>query len=158
METFMSDETKPQRPSLRDFDAYADRNGQNFGQDNPHDLARPAELQDALARDPSWQAETARLASGHARIDSIEGGSIATSEATEAETPAENLRRISDPSLPKGAGSATGQSKTDMAAASAPGERQPGEDLEARQQQLLDEAVEETFPASDPISPKRITR
>jgi hypothetical protein len=34
----------------------------------------------------------------------------------------------------------------------------PGEDLEKRQDQLLDEAVEETFPASDPISPKRITK
>jgi hypothetical protein len=157
----MSDQnSKPHRPSLRDFDAYADRNGQDFGQENPRDLARPAELQDALARDPSWQAETARLASGHARIDSVEGGSIATSEATEAETPAENLRRISDPSLPKGDGAdaVTAQSKADLAAASAPGDMEPDEDLETRQQQLLDEAVEETFPASDPVSPKRITR
>ena len=28
---------------------------------------------------------------------------------------------------------------------------------EDRQEALLDEAIEETFPASDPISPKRIT-
>ena len=41
----------------------------------------------------------------------------------------------------------------DDAAAAAPGEMKPGEDLDARQQDLLDEAVEETFPASDPISP-----
>jgi hypothetical protein len=41
----------------------------------------------------------------------------------------------------------------DDAAAAAPGEMEPGEDLEARQQDLLDEAIEETFPASDPISP-----
>lgn len=41
----------------------------------------------------------------------------------------------------------------DDAAAAAPGETKPDEDLEARQQDLLDEAVEETFPASDPISP-----
>jgi hypothetical protein len=34
----------------------------------------------------------------------------------------------------------------------------PGEDLKERQEQLLDEAIEETFPASDPISPKRITK
>jgi len=42
------------------------------------------------------------------------------------------------------------------AADAAPGERVPGEDLRARQEKLLDEALEETFPASDPISPKRI--
>jgi hypothetical protein len=30
-------------------------------------------------------------------------------------------------------------------------------DLKERQDDLLDEAVEETFPASDPISPKQIT-
>lgn len=41
----------------------------------------------------------------------------------------------------------------DDAAAAAPGEMKPDEDLEARQQDLLDEAIEETFPASDPISP-----
>ena len=51
----------------------------------------------------------------------------------------------------------TGQSKADLAAEAAPGDRVPGEDLKARQDQLLDEAIEETFPASDPISPKRIT-
>ena len=50
-----------------------------------------------------------------------------------------------------------GQANADQAAASAPGERETGEDLEQRQDQLVDEAVEETFPASDPISPKRIT-
>ena len=50
-----------------------------------------------------------------------------------------------------------GQFNADRAADSAPKDRQPGEDLEARQDQLLDEAVEETFPASDPISPKHIT-
>ncbi|MGV7032704.1 hypothetical protein [Methylobacterium symbioticum] len=46
----------------------------------------------------------------------------------------------------------------DRAADAAPGPRIPNEDLEKRQDQLLDEAVEETFPASDPIAPKRITR
>ena len=49
-----------------------------------------------------------------------------------------------------------GQSNADLAADSAPGDRRPGEDLAARQDQLLDEAIEESFPASDPISPKII--
>ena len=59
----------------------------------------------------------------------------------------------------KRAGPAAGgnQSKADKAAESAPGERQPGDDLDQRQEDLVDEAVEETFPASDPISPKHIT-
>ena len=50
-----------------------------------------------------------------------------------------------------------GQANADQAAGSAPGERKQGEDLDKRQDQLVDEAVEETFPASDPISPKHIT-
>jgi len=50
-----------------------------------------------------------------------------------------------------------GQHNADKAAESAPGHRAEDADLEERQDQLLDEAVEETFPASDPISPKRIT-
>jgi hypothetical protein len=48
------------------------------------------------------------------------------------------------------------QSNADLAAARAPGDRQPGEDLAERQEQLLDEGVEETFPASDAVSVKRI--
>lgn len=52
----------------------------------------------------------------------------------------------------------SGQSLADLAAARAPGDRRPGEDLDERQDRLVDEAVEETFPASDPISPKRITK
>ena len=50
------------------------------------------------------------------------------------------------------------QGDPDRAADAAPGPRVPNEDLEKRQDQLLDEAVEETFPASDPIAPKRITK
>lgn len=50
------------------------------------------------------------------------------------------------------------QSDVDRAAEAAPGPRRPDEDLEKRQDQLLDEALEETFPASDPVSPKRITK
>ena len=41
----------------------------------------------------------------------------------------------------------------DDAAAAAPGDMKPGDDLDARGEDLLDEAIEETFPASDPISP-----
>jgi hypothetical protein len=50
-----------------------------------------------------------------------------------------------------------GQHNADKAAEAAPGDRTPDEDLDERQDRLLDQAVEETFPASDPISPKRIT-
>ena len=42
------------------------------------------------------------------------------------------------------------------AAETAPGDRKPNEDLKKRQEKLIDEAVEETFPASDPISPKHV--
>lgn len=50
-----------------------------------------------------------------------------------------------------------GQQNADKAAESAPGPREEGANLKERQEDLLDEAVEETFPASDPIAPKRIT-
>ncbi|MFC3080017.1 hypothetical protein ACFODL_18095 [Phenylobacterium terrae] len=50
-----------------------------------------------------------------------------------------------------------GQHNADKAAESAPGPCAEDADLRARQEELLDEAVEETFPASDPIAPKRIT-
>lgn len=53
--------------------------------------------------------------------------------------------------------SSAGQANADLAAAAAPGDRKPDENLSDRQEQLLDEAVEETFPASDPVSVKRIT-
>ncbi|MEH3144668.1 MAG: hemerythrin domain-containing protein [Methylobacterium frigidaeris] len=51
-----------------------------------------------------------------------------------------------------------GQPRSDLAAAAAPAPRRTGEDLTSRQDALLDEAVEETFPASDPIAPHQITR
>jgi hypothetical protein len=50
-----------------------------------------------------------------------------------------------------------GQANADKAAESAPGDRKPGEDMKKRQEKLLDEGVEESFPASDPVSVKRIT-
>jgi hypothetical protein len=46
----------------------------------------------------------------------------------------------------------SGASKADDAAAAAPGEMAADADLQVRQEKLLDEAVQETFPASDPIS------
>ncbi|ACA20001.1 hypothetical protein M446_5711 [Methylobacterium sp. 4-46] len=55
-------------------------------------------------------------------------------------------------------GISRGKSRADLAAAAAPGNRVPGEDLRNRQDRLLDEALEETFPSSDPISPHQITR
>jgi hypothetical protein len=47
----------------------------------------------------------------------------------------------------------SGAAKADEAAADAPGDARPGEDRRQRREQLIDEAIEETFPASDPISP-----
>ena len=51
-----------------------------------------------------------------------------------------------------------GQTDPDRAADCAPGDRTPGEDLDQRQEKLVDEAVEETFPASDAVAPKRIMK
>jgi hypothetical protein len=98
MDQTRDDPPRTPRPNLRAFDAYADRNGQDLGQDEARDVGRPAELQNAMETDPSWQAETARIASGHPRLDSVAGGSIASVEATEAETPPETLRHLSDAS------------------------------------------------------------
>lgn len=83
----MTDEPR-QRPSLKDFDAYADRNGQDLGQDDARDIGLPARTQADLKGDPSGEAQTARIASGMK-------GEDATDE-TEAETPPENLRHIGD--------------------------------------------------------------
>jgi hypothetical protein len=47
--------------------------------------------------------------------------------------------------------------RADEAAARAPGELAAEEDLRARQEQLLDEGLEETFPASDPVAVMRLT-
>lgn len=107
-------EKRDERPSLRQFDAYTDRNGQDLGQDSPLDLARPADLQRALTQDPSWQAETARLASGQQRLDSIAGGSVATSEATAAETPPETIERLGDATLTPEDQDATAQAVSRM--------------------------------------------
>jgi hypothetical protein len=79
--------------NLKSFDAYVDENGQNMT-DDPRDRARPAELQDLLKRDPSWQAEAARLASARRA-----GAMDDATDAVEEEVPAETIQHISDPSL-----------------------------------------------------------
>ncbi|MEE7447595.1 hypothetical protein MRF4_07070 [Methylobacterium radiotolerans] len=84
------------RATLRSFSATADRNGQDLGQDEARDLARPAELMHERQSDPGWQAEVVRTASGQQRLDAVSGGSVASVEATEAETPPENLRHLGD--------------------------------------------------------------
>lgn len=50
------------------------------------------------------------------------------------------------------------ESRTNEAAAAAPDQHVPGENLDHRQDKLLDQALEETFPNNDPISPKQITK
>ena len=75
-----------ERPSLKDFDAHADRNGQDLGQDSPLDVGLAQRTQADLKRDPAGDAEAARIASGTP-------GSDAT-DATEAETPRENLEKL----------------------------------------------------------------
>ena len=104
----MADQAKTE--NLKSFDAYRDENGQMMGQDAPTDLARPGELRRHMTSDPSWEAETVRVASGQARIDAIEGGSIETSDQTAAETPPENIRRISDASGDVGGPKVAGES------------------------------------------------
>lgn len=96
--------------NLTSFNAYRDENGQNMGQDEPNDVARPAAMRRHMTSDASGPAETVRLASDQARIDSIEGGSIETSDQTAAETPPENIARISDASGDAGGPKVAGES------------------------------------------------
>ena len=78
--------TDRQPTSLKNFSADADRNGQDLGQDSPLDLASPSRLQTDLKGNPAGEAETARIASGMKNEDAT--------DATEAETPPENLKAI----------------------------------------------------------------
>lgn len=91
-------ETDRDRPSLKEFDAYTDRNGQDLGGESPLDVGIPSRTQSDLMSEPDGTAETARIASGTPGEDA--------SDATAAETPPENLRRISDPSPSKPSGAA----------------------------------------------------
>lgn len=81
-------ENRTDRPSLKEFDAYTDRNGQDLGGASPLDIGVPSRTQGDLKRNPSGEAETTRIASGIPGEDAT--------DATEAETPEENLRRIGD--------------------------------------------------------------
>lgn len=87
--------TDQARPSLREFDPYTDRNGQDMGQDSPLDVGVPSRTQQDLKSNPMGEAGTARTASDEDRLDSI--GATDASEQTAAETPPETLRRIGDP-------------------------------------------------------------
>mgnify|MGYP001807882282 FL=1 len=96
----MAEQTK--RPSLKEFNANTDRNGQDLGQDSPLDVGLAANTQTDLKRDPAGDAQAARIASGTP-------GSDAT-DATEAETPPENLKKLQgDFSAVSGKGSNLGE-------------------------------------------------
>jgi len=78
------------------------------------------------------------------------GSSGATSDmASDPQRAIEEHRHIEAPSSRPVAPSPEGQKHDHMA------EREA--EAEDRQEALLDEAIEETFPGSDPISPKHIT-
>ena len=79
------------KDSLKSFNADRDENGQGLS-DNPADRALPDDIQGQLSAEPTGDADTARLASGFTSDDAT--------EATEAETPAENIAHISDATLP----------------------------------------------------------
>lgn len=113
----MSDNTRS-RPSLKEFDAYADRNGQDLGPDSPLDVGIPSRTQADLKSNPDGQSEAARIASGTPRQDAV--------EQTEAETPAENLRRISDPSTSPPQPDAKAREAIERATAAVGQEEAPG--------------------------------
>ncbi|MEH3119381.1 MAG: hypothetical protein PGN25_17825 [Methylorubrum populi] len=94
----MTDTTRS-RPSLKEFDAYADRNGQDLGTDSPLDVGIPARTQADLRSNPDGQAE--------------------------AETPKENLRRISDPSTTPAEPDAQAQEAIERATAAVGQEEAP---------------------------------
>ncbi|GJE25946.1 hypothetical protein [Methylobacterium organophilum] len=90
-----------ERPNLKRFDAYADRNGQDLGGESPLDVGIPSRTQTDLASEPDGPAETARLASGKPRQDAT--------DQTEAETPNDTVQRLSDPSSGKPGDGATSE-------------------------------------------------
>ena len=51
-----------------------------------------------------------------------------------------------------------GEAPDSSAATSIPNKSKHGNDLRARQEKLLDEGVQETFPASDPVSVAIVSR
>ena len=113
----MTDEPR-ERPSLKDFDAYADRNGQDPGQDNARDVGLSSRTQGDLKSNPMGEAETARIASGTPGSDA--------SDQTAAETPSANLKQIGDAA--QNAGSApSGAAKEAIDRATAPNGKDAGE-------------------------------
>lgn len=77
--------------SLKSFNSYVDNNGDGLG---IADTDRPKydDVQTQLSQEPTSESEAARLASGFTSDDAT--------DATEAETPPENIAHISDASLP----------------------------------------------------------
>ncbi|KAB1069327.1 DUF2934 domain-containing protein [Methylobacterium planeticum] len=94
-----------------------------------------------------WQREGSPA--GHANDHGLEA---------EQELDAENTGAGSAVSQDERAPRGIPETKANQAAGAAPDQHRADEDLDARQDKLLDQAVEETFPGSDPISPKRITK
>lgn len=66
------------------------------------------------------------------------------------ETHASSVREDCDPDTPHARKAAREHGKPDQL-------REKERDAEDRQEALIDEGLEETFPASDPVSAKRIT-
>ena len=110
-------DTDRSRPSLKDFDAYADRNCQDLGGGSPLDVGIPARTQAELKGNPDGEAEAARIASGLPGQDAT--------DQTEAETPAENLRRIADPSSSAPQPDETAQESIERATAAVGSEEAP---------------------------------
>ena len=82
---------KKSNDSVRSFSAGRDENGQGMS-GNPADRARPDDIHGQLMQEPAGDAQAAMLASGFTSDDAT--------EATEAETPPENIAHIGDASLP----------------------------------------------------------
>lgn len=80
-----------ERDNLKGFSASRDENGQGLT-DNPADRARADDVHGQLMAEPTSESDAARLASGFTSDDAT--------EATEAETPAENIAHIADATLP----------------------------------------------------------
>ena len=79
----MTDEPR-ERPSLKDFDAYTDRNGQDLGQDNARDVGRPAQLQSDLKGNPMGEAETPDANLNRIRDAGARAGAAPSGAAAEA--------------------------------------------------------------------------
>ncbi|MDB5590432.1 hypothetical protein [Enterovirga sp.] len=78
-------------PNLKNFSAYRDENGRGLGTE-PGDRPRYDDVHEQLMQEPTSESEAARLASGFTSDDGT--------EATEAETPPENIAHIGDATLP----------------------------------------------------------